>query len=169
MQQDPWECLFSFICSANNNIKRITGMINNAAQWAHKTNPPSTSLPLYVPPEHRDKPNATEFGIQYYWLQGPSTFAAENAATQLRNLGFGYRADYIQKTAKTLCDLHGDNDGSAAYLRSLRESTNEDYVREQLLQFAGVGPKVADCVMLMSLDFVRITTELKIISLTLLG
>jgi N-glycosylase/DNA lyase len=28
VKQDPWECLASFICSSNNNIKRITMMLN---------------------------------------------------------------------------------------------------------------------------------------------
>jgi len=29
IKQDPWECLISYICSANNNIPKIKGMINN--------------------------------------------------------------------------------------------------------------------------------------------
>lgn len=29
IRQDPWECLVSYICSANNNIPKIKGMINS--------------------------------------------------------------------------------------------------------------------------------------------
>lgn len=29
IRQDPWECLISYICSANNNIPKIKGMINS--------------------------------------------------------------------------------------------------------------------------------------------
>nr|XP_015096914.2 N-glycosylase/DNA lyase isoform X5 [Vicugna pacos] len=32
LQQDPIECLFSFICSSNNNIVRITGMVERLCQ-----------------------------------------------------------------------------------------------------------------------------------------
>lgn len=32
LQQDPIECLFSFICSSNNNIARITGMVERLCQ-----------------------------------------------------------------------------------------------------------------------------------------
>lgn len=28
LRQDPFECLVQFICSSNNNIKRITGMVD---------------------------------------------------------------------------------------------------------------------------------------------
>ena len=28
LRQDPWECTLSFICSSNNNIKRITLLVN---------------------------------------------------------------------------------------------------------------------------------------------
>ncbi len=28
LRQDPWECTLSFICSSNNNIKRITQLVN---------------------------------------------------------------------------------------------------------------------------------------------
>lgn len=29
IQQDPWECIISYVCSANNNIPKIKGMINS--------------------------------------------------------------------------------------------------------------------------------------------
>ncbi|XP_011915465.1 PREDICTED: N-glycosylase/DNA lyase isoform X7 [Cercocebus atys] len=32
LRQDPIECLFSFICSSNNNIARITGMVEQLCQ-----------------------------------------------------------------------------------------------------------------------------------------
>lgn len=32
LQQDPIECLFSFICSSNNNIARITGMVERLCE-----------------------------------------------------------------------------------------------------------------------------------------
>lgn len=32
LRQDPTECLFSFICSSNNNIARITGMVERLCQ-----------------------------------------------------------------------------------------------------------------------------------------
>ncbi|XP_033611837.1 N-glycosylase/DNA lyase isoform X3 [Fukomys damarensis] len=32
LRQDPIECLFSFICSSNNNIARITGMVERLCQ-----------------------------------------------------------------------------------------------------------------------------------------
>ncbi|XP_054990806.1 N-glycosylase/DNA lyase isoform X3 [Sorex araneus] len=32
LRQDPAECLFSFICSSNNNIARITGMVERLCQ-----------------------------------------------------------------------------------------------------------------------------------------
>lgn len=32
LRQDPGECLFSFICSSNNHISRIQGMIDRLCQ-----------------------------------------------------------------------------------------------------------------------------------------
>ena len=52
-----------------------------------------------------------------------------------------------------LVEAHGEQ-GAEHFLGSLRQkSTNE--AREELLKFMGVGRKVADCVLLMSLDKVQ--------------
>jgi N-glycosylase/DNA lyase len=89
----------------------------------------------------------------------PSRLSAPDVAATLRSLGFGYRADFIQKTAKMLVDAHGvsakRDDGPEKWLRSLRSISTAD-AREELLKLMGVGRKVADCVLLMSLDKVRI-------------
>lgn len=64
---------------------------------------------------------------------------------ELRAAGFGYRAKFIAATCQKLATLPRD------YLASLRSLTYEE-AHLALLNFMGVGAKVADCVCLMSLD-----------------
>eukprot|EP00511_Aplanochytrium_stocchinoi_P011379 CAMPEP_0204873996 /NCGR_PEP_ID=MMETSP1348-20121228/42158_1 /ASSEMBLY_ACC=CAM_ASM_000700 /TAXON_ID=215587 /ORGANISM="Aplanochytrium stocchinoi, Strain GSBS06" /LENGTH=334 /DNA_ID=CAMNT_0052029599 /DNA_START=122 /DNA_END=1126 /DNA_ORIENTATION=+ len=72
---------------------------------------------------------------------------------ELRNLGFGYRAKFITSTVTKLHDL-----GGTEFLHNLRESkgfSDLEHIhkcRASLIQFHGVGRKVADCVALFSLD-----------------
>lgn len=84
----------------------------------------------------------------YHSFPSPKQLSHPSVAPKLRELGFGYRAEYVQRTAEMLCSEHDDPE---AYLMSLREKT-ESEAREELLKLCGVGPKVADCVLLMSLD-----------------
>ncbi|KAL1743959.1 DNA glycosylase [Schizophyllum fasciatum] len=138
LRQDPWENLVSFICSSNNNIARITKMVQSLCR---EYSPPLLSLP-----------NATGELETYHPFPPPSALAAPKVATQLRALGFGYRADFIQKTAKMLVEAHGEDPAFAdRWLNGLR-AMSTDAAREELLKFMGVGRKVADCVLLMSLD-----------------
>ncbi|THU87254.1 DNA glycosylase [Dendrothele bispora CBS 962.96] len=137
LRQDPWENLVSFICSSNNNISRITKMVQNLC--IH-----------YSPPLlHISDPSCLESRQAYHPFPSPSVLARPDVSAKLRSLGFGYRADFIQKTARLLVDTHGT--GSETWLMNLREETTEK-AREELLKFMGVGRKVADCVLLMSLD-----------------
>ena len=64
----------------------------------------------------------------------------------LRALGLGYRAAYVRQTAALLCEK-GDS-----WLPSLRQVDDPEAVRTMLMECPGVGPKVADCVALFSLD-----------------
>jgi N-glycosylase/DNA lyase len=95
----------------------------------------------------------------YHPFPPPSVLAAPEVSTTLRSLGFGYRAEFIQRTAKMLVDRYGCTDASAEHsenwLKSLRGRGTAE-AREELLQFVGVGRKVADCILLMSLDKVRL-------------
>ena len=88
----------------------------------------------------------------------PSRLSAPDVAATLRSLGFGYRADFIQKTAKMLVDAHGvsanGKEGPEQWLDTLRSMSTAD-AREELLKLMGVGRKVADCILLMSLGKVR--------------
>ena len=58
----------------------------------------------------------------------------------------GYRAKYLMKTMETLELLGGET-----HLHELRSITDPAIVQEKLIQFHGVGRKVADCVALFSL------------------
>ena len=95
----------------------------------------------------------------YHPFPPPSRLSAPDVAATLRSLGFGYRADFIQKTAKMLVDVHGvsttkGQEGPEKWLETLRSMSTAD-AREELLKLMGVGRKVADCILLMSLDKVR--------------
>ena len=98
----------------------------------------------------------------YHPFPPPSILAAPGVAATLRSLGFGYRADFIQRTAKMLVDAHGFSklpgdsmEASEKWLIALRTKSATE-AREELLRFVGVGRKVADCVLLMSLDKVSL-------------
>ena len=124
LNQDPFENTLSFICSSNNNIKRITQMIDSLCK--------KYSTPI-------------EFNGKYYYpFPSIDSLSHPELESELRILGFGYRAKYIAKTVQFLLS---DPD----YLMKLR-TENIDTARQALLKLSGVGPKVADCIMLFSLN-----------------
>jgi N-glycosylase/DNA lyase len=132
VDQDPWECLISFICSSNNNIPRITKMLQALRQ-------------------HYGKPLVTIQGEidETVLYSFPSLKELKSKATEddLRSLcGMGYRAKYIMTTMDILESLGGEQ-----YLHELRNNQDPIQVQESLLAFHGVGRKVADCVALFSL------------------
>ena len=103
----------------------------------------------------------------YHSFPTPSSLAAPDVAANLRALGFGYRADFIQKTAKMLvereagpsssklpCTFYAGKEPAEVWLAGLRNEQTA-VAREELTKLMGVGRKVADCVLLMSLDKVR--------------
>uniref|UniRef100_A0A0D9VH01 F-box domain-containing protein n=1 Tax=Leersia perrieri TaxID=77586 RepID=A0A0D9VH01_9ORYZ len=67
---------------------------------------------------------------------------------ELREAGFGFRAKYIVGTAKK---LQAEPDGGKKWLSSLRIRELPEVI-EALCTLPGVGPKVAACIALFSLD-----------------
>ncbi|CCF59824.1 hypothetical protein KAFR_0I00430 [Kazachstania africana CBS 2517] len=132
--QEPWETLISFICSSNNNISRITKMCHNLCSYYGNKLDEFDSLQFYSFPTSEDLvKRATE--------------------AELRELGFGYRAKYILETAKKIV-LAKKAEGFSTdqeYFKNLMETKSIGEVKETLMSFSGVGPKVADCVCLMGL------------------
>lgn len=131
LRQDPWETVVLFICSSNNNVKRISKMCDALC----------TEYGRYVG-NHDD--------VDYYSFPQPADLAGPEVETRLRELGFGYRAKYIAATAQ----MFVSNDKPHISLEKLDALRHEPFEEAHafLLQLTGVGPKVADCICLMALD-----------------
>lgn len=127
LRQDPLECLIQFLCSSNNNIGRITKMVDYIS-----------SLGNYL---------GSVDGFEFHEFPSLDRLALVSEQ-ELREAGFGYRAKYIVGTVKALQQKPG---GGAEWLSSLRESELEEVINA-LCTLPGVGPKVAACIALFSLD-----------------
>ena len=127
LRQEPWECLVSFICSANNNIPRITQNVEDmAANYG-------SALP------HSDGQDSVRSTF-------PSPRELVDAGEQaLRDLKLGFRAVNVIGAATGIADGDGPD------LYALRES-EYDHALAELVKLRGVADKVANCVMLFSLD-----------------
>lgn len=122
LNQDLWETIISFIISANNNIPRIKGIIERLS---------------------KKYGNAINYkGKKYYTF--PTAKQLENVSVEdYRNLGLGFRDIRLYETTKMILDKKVD-------IEKLKENENTVEVREELLTLSGVGPKVADCILLFS-------------------
>uniref|UniRef100_A0A7C9CRF9 DNA-(apurinic or apyrimidinic site) lyase n=1 Tax=Opuntia streptacantha TaxID=393608 RepID=A0A7C9CRF9_OPUST len=127
LRQDPLECLIQFLCSSNNNIGRITRMVDYISSFGD-----------YL---------GTVEGFDFHEFPSLDRLAMLSEE-ELREAGFGYRAKYIVGTVKSLQLKPG---GGADWLLSLRELVLEEVIGA-LCTLPGVGPKVAACIALFSLD-----------------
>ena len=122
LNQDLWETIISYIISANNNIPRIKGII-----------------------ERLSKTYGDEIewnGEKYYTFPTPEQLKDVTVA-DYRKLGTGFRDIRLYETVHMILDKKVD-------LEQLQNEPDTNKVREQLLTLSGVGPKVADCILLFS-------------------
>jgi len=123
IRQEPWECLISFICATYKSVAAIRQMLLRLSmRFGEKT--------IFE-------------GYDFYVFPTPENLARATLK-DLESCGLGYRSKYVHETSKS---IHGNEYDLAA----LRKMPYEQAKRE-LIQFPGVGPKVADCVCLFSLD-----------------
>ena len=122
LNQDLWEMIISFIISANNNIPRIKGIIERLAQKYGK--------------EIEWK------GEKYYTFPTPEELK-DVTIEDYRKLGLGFRDIRLYETVHMILEKKVD-------LNKMQQNPNTYEVREQLLTLSGVGPKVADCILLFS-------------------
>ena len=122
LNQDLLETLISFIISANNNIPRIKGIIERISK------------------EYGNK--IAWNNKEYYTFPSPEQLS-KATIEDLRKLGLGFRDVRVFETTKIINE-------NKNILKDLEKQNDINCLRESLLKFAGVGPKVADCIMLFS-------------------
>lgn len=122
LNQDKFETLISFIISANNNIPRIKKSIEKISEKYGKKI------------KYKNE--------EYYAFPTPEELAMATLE-ELRECGVGFRDKYITKTCKEI--VNGDIN-----LEKISELSIEK-AKKELLKISGVGPKVADCIMLFSM------------------
>lgn len=122
LNQDLWETIISFIISANNNIPRIKGIIERLSEKYG---------------------NEIEWdGKKYYTF--PSIEQLKDVTVEdYRKIGLGFRDVRLYETTKMILNKEVD-------LEELKKNPNTQEVRNELLKLSGVGPKVADCILLFS-------------------
>jgi N-glycosylase/DNA lyase len=85
--------------------------------------------------------------MDFYAFPTILELSKKGVSEKLRQLGFGYRAKFIHESA---IYLSNQNEG-INWLYNLRKLSYEE-AHQSLRQLSGIGPKVADCICLMSLD-----------------
>lgn len=134
--------MYSFITSTNNHITRISSLM-------HKLSYHFGSHVLSL--SHPD-PSLSDVETMYHLFPTPEQLPTSSLEGILRELGFGYRAGFIDSSLLSLRTTFGDSSGSISDgLMAFRSKPVEE-VRDHLIFLKGVGRKVADCVMLMCMD-----------------
>mgnify|MGYP004461630943 FL=1 len=122
LNQDLWEMIISFIISANNNIPRIKGIIERLSQKYG---------------------NEIEWKGQKYYTFPTAEQLKDVTVEKYRKLGLGFRDIRLYETTQMILNKEVD-------LEKLKNNPNTQEVRNELLTLSGVGPKVADCILLFS-------------------
>ncbi len=121
LRQDFWETLISFIISANNGIPRIMKIIESLSKAYGRKIP-------YKGHEFYSFPNAFD-------LSAPTI-------DELAVCRGGYRCKYISETSKMINNNYTGHDKLKSF--------DKIGARKKLMEFCGVGAKVADCTLLFS-------------------
>ncbi len=122
LNQDLWEMIISYIISANNNIPRIKGIIEKLS---------------------RTYGNEIIWNNEKYYSFPTVNQLSKATVEDFRKLGLGFRDIRMYETTKMILEKQID-------LEKLHQEKDTNIVREELLKLSGVGPKVADCILLFS-------------------
>ena len=137
LAKDPFECVISSISSANNSIKRWTKSVSDIKhKWGSDYNG------YFTFPEISKMCEIFLDDEEELMLTDKTDICT--CSNNLKSCGVGYRAPYIRK-ASELLTLEID----------LSQIPQMDYEEafETILKVPGVGPKVADCILLYGFNF----------------
>jgi len=123
LRQDPFQCFISFIVSSNSNIQKIKLNLENLSKKFGKK--------IIF-----DK-------NEFYTFPKPKTIA-KASIEEINSCGLGYRSKFVLVASKMIESKQLD-------LEDLKKTNYHD--ANQIIQSVpGIGNKVADCILLFSLD-----------------
>lgn len=123
LKQDLWEMLISYIISANNNIPRIKSIVEKISK------------------QYGD---CIEWKEQQYYTFPSIEQLSKASVEELRELGLGFRDQRVYETTKIFAKKE-------LTIQELEKEKDTNKVRQVLMKLPGVGPKVADCILLFAL------------------
>ena len=123
LKQDPWETLIAFVTSSVSSIAKVSYCLEGLCQQFGRRLNFGTSARCSFPTPYE---------------------LARASEKELRSVGLGFRARYVKEIAGYIADSEIDLE----FLQDLPY----DNAKEWLMGLPGIGPKVADCVLLYSLD-----------------
>ncbi len=126
IRQPKWECLATFICSSMKQVAHIRQI----------------SLAL----RKRFGESRTAGNLVVYTFPSPRRIA-EVSESALRECALGYRAKHLRASARLISSGDADLEAWSAL--------EDAELRKQLCALPGVGPKVANCVMLFAYERLR--------------
>ena len=122
-RQDPFQCCISFIVSSNSNIPNIRMRLQKLC---------------------RKFGTKVRFQKRDFFLFPEPKRLADATVQELNECKLGYRSKYVLDASRTIAS--GEID-----LEELKKMKYEQ-TKELLLEISGIGDKVADCIMLFSLE-----------------
>ena len=123
IRQNPFQCYISFIVSSNSNIPNIKSRLENLCKTFGR--------------------RKIVDGREFFLFPEPSDLA--NASVlDIKKCGLGYRAKAVKTASLSVLDKKIDFD----FLKKIDYHT----AKEELIKVFGIGNKVADCILLFSLE-----------------
>ncbi len=123
LRQEPWECLVAYVCSANNSIRQIHNNLENVSN-------------AFGNPVRLDGDVRHTF---------PTPVQLVEAGEQgLRDLKLGFRSPNVHQVTVKVLERSLDLD-------ELISLPYED-ARDRLIECRGIGAKIANCILLFSLE-----------------
>ncbi len=122
-RQDPFQCCISFIVSSNSNIPNIRMRLQKLC---------------------RKFGTKVRFQKRDFFLFPEPKRLARATMQELNQCKLGYRSKYVLDTSRAIASGEIDLDE----LKKIKY----DQAKESLLKLPGIGDKVADCIMLFSLE-----------------